>query len=684
MSPSSNRKSYATANTETLDRLEAEMDLRQPNREAIESLALALSDHYDVQGRTPPFEAVVVSATGVGKTYVLAGALEYLVQERGIRNFAVITPGKTILSKTVANFTPGHPKSLLTAMDLNPVVITSENFSSPAVRTAMDDPDQVKLYVFTVQSLTRPDTNIGRRTHKFQEGLGAAFYAYLQALPDLVVFGDEHHCYYGPAFSEAIRDLQPFALVGLTATPHPRTPAEQIIYRYPLAAAVADRLVKTPVLVGRKDDRSDSETKLNDGVRLLELKADVMQRWCDASGREPVRPVMLVIAETIAEANEYAGILQAPSFRDGRYSQKDTVLVVTSASSDEALARLEAVEDPNSPVRVIVSVGMLKEGWDVKNVYVICSMRASVSEILTEQTLGRGLRLPFGAYTGQELLDTLEVLAHERYDDLLRRAGLLSEELIEYRIRTVRQPDGSTEREQEPVTTVGLTGVVAPISPILPTPDGVSPGVKSGAAAAKSGGTAPFSGGSPFRVEDQDSRERLADSGPSILRPRPEFPAIAVPVLRAEPEKHTGSLVGIVADGLERFRTLGRQLAVNPEDNLRRMLVQATVVESKDGLKHTEIHTIESQKSVESLGLRFPLSESRARLVEAVLGASFVIARAEEVAAAGKIVDAFIDGLNGDVEELLSAYLQRASARLLGGVREAIQKATAHLGTLKR
>jgi hypothetical protein len=50
---------------------------------------------------------------------------------------------------------------------------------------------------------------------------------------------------------------------------------------------------------------------------------------------------------------------------------------------------LHAVEDPDSPVRVIVSVAMLKESWDVKSVYVICSLRASVSEILTEQTLGR-------------------------------------------------------------------------------------------------------------------------------------------------------------------------------------------------------------------------------------------------------------------------------------------------------
>ena len=54
----------------------------------------------------------------------------------------------------------------------------------------------------------------------------------------------------------------------------------------------------------------------------------------------------------------------------------------------------------------------------MRDVYVIASMRSSVSEILTEQTLGRGMRLPFGAYTVIELLDTLEVVAHERYQDL--------------------------------------------------------------------------------------------------------------------------------------------------------------------------------------------------------------------------------------------------------------------------
>src|SRR5687768_12748970 len=109
--------------------------------------------------------------------------------------------------------------------------------------------------------LTKPTSKQGKRTHTFQETLGGAFYEHLANLTDLFVFADEHHAYFGPAFSDAIHALTPYALVGLTATPHNKTPDSQIIFRYPLAAAIADRLVKTPVVVGRKDDRVDPETK---------------------------------------------------------------------------------------------------------------------------------------------------------------------------------------------------------------------------------------------------------------------------------------------------------------------------------------------------------------------------------------------------------------------------------------
>jgi type III restriction enzyme len=333
------------------------------------------------------------------------------------------------------HFTVGHPKSLLGGMEVRPVVITSENFATPAMRAAMDDPEQVKVYIFTVQALLKPESETGRKVHKFQEGLGEAFYAHLQSLDDLVVFADEHHAYYGEKFSAAVRNLRPRVLLGLTATPDKKTPLSEIIFRYPLAAAIADRLVKTPVLVGRRDDRSDPGTKLLDGVRLLELKEQAIAGWCEGSGAQPIPPMMLVIAPDIAEAEEITGIVEAESFAGGRYAGK--VLTVHSKQSDAALAELDRLEEPGSPYRIVISVGMLKEGWDVKNVYVIASMRASVSDMLTEQTLGRGLRLPFGEYTGVEILDTLEVLGHERYEDLLRKAGVLNEQFIDRRTRAV-------------------------------------------------------------------------------------------------------------------------------------------------------------------------------------------------------------------------------------------------------
>src|SRR5205085_419740 len=244
----------------------ARLDLREPNREAVRTINAAVSQYYDVEEQRPPFEAVIDSATGVGKTYILTGAMELFTGAYGVRDFVIVTPGRTILEKTKDNFTSGHLKSLLGTMSFRPVVVTSDNFATPAMRAAMDDNSQVKLYLFTVQSLIRPESKQGRKTHKFQEGLGTEFYGHLQSIKRLVVFADEHHCYYGPAFSKAVRDVDPWVLIGLTATPDKKTPNDQIIFRYPIAAAIADKLVKTPVIVGRKDDRTDPLTKLTDGV----------------------------------------------------------------------------------------------------------------------------------------------------------------------------------------------------------------------------------------------------------------------------------------------------------------------------------------------------------------------------------------------------------------------------------
>lgn len=642
-----------------LDRIEAiaaRLDLRQPNKEALESIVFELAQHYEIDREPPPFESVVVSATGVGKTYILTAAIEYLVAG-GVRNFAVITPGRTILEKTVANFTPGHPKSLLRGMEVRPVVVTSDNFATPAMRAALDDPEQVKLFIFTVQALIKPETTVGRKTHKFQEGLGKAFYSHLQGLDDLVVFADEHHTYYSPAFSTAVRDLRPRVLIGLTATPHKKTPSDDIIYRYPLAAAIADKLVKTPVLVGRKDDRTDSRTKLLDGVRLLELKEQAIAAWCRESGAEPVNPVLLVIAPSIIEAQEIDGIVTDPSFMGGRYT--DRVLTVHSNAPDEALDSLSQLEESSSPYRIVISVGMLKEGWDVKNVYAIASLRASVSEILTEQTLGRGLRLPFGHYTGVEFLDTLEVLGHERYEDLLRKAGILNEQFIDRRTRAVLRRNAGGHLVPVLVTTT----VQTPVVPIDDITSSLSPSLT-----LSSTGTAVIQSVEDHTAKAAEQVTKLQ----SQLVPRPDLPRLRIPQLTMTTVTSEFSLADIT--DFEPFRHLGASMVADPIGNLRRVALGAHIITGPDGLRRTELVTTRAVDRVDSPAVPLPIEDARQQLIDHVLTASIVPARGNQRRPVTELVGAFLHGLGPHAEKILSGYMDRASAGLIQLITEEQRK----------
>jgi type III restriction enzyme len=628
----------------------ARLDLREPNADAVRTLAAEVSQHYDVEAREPPFEAVIDSATGVGKTYILAGAMELFAGAYGVRDFVVVTPGRTILGKTRDNFTPGHPKSLLGPMSFQPVVITSENFNTPVMRSAMEDSSQVKVYLFTVQSLIKPESKVGRKTHKFQEGLGTEFYAHLQATVRLIVFADEHHTYYGPAFSKAVRDLKPWVLVGLTATPDKKTPKDQIIFRYPLAAAIADKLVKTPVIVGRRDDRKDSLTKLTDGITLLNAKREAIAAYTQRTGAAAINPVMLVVAKDIADADEYGTILRSEEFFGGEFA--DSVLVVHSKAPDEALEALDKVEDTDSPVRIIISVGMLKEGWDVKNVYVVASMRSSVSEILTEQTLGRGMRLPFGAYTGIEILDTLEVVAHERYEELLKKAGVLNEAFVDYRTRAALRVNAKGEQ------VVVTETVMASTVPIFAT-DGAEPPTVANAES------------SPVVTTIDQRTAQVDDAVLKLKQPiarRADAPAIVIPVLRMSTVESRFTLADIT--DTDRFRKLGASLATNPDGELARTLVSARIVVGPDGIKRTELVTSGAADRVQSNPTLFGKEDLRNQLVDIVLGSPAVPARKDQRAAAAPLMEAFFAGLGDGAADLLSANLGRAGARLVRLVAE--------------
>src|SRR5438477_6659556 len=85
--------------------------------------------------------------------------------------------------------------------------------------------------------------------------------------------------------------------------------------------------------------------------------------------------------------------------------------------------RLLAVESTEEPTEIVIHVNKLKEGWDVTNLYTIVPLRAASSKNLIEQSIGRGLRLPYGQRTGVAAIDRLTIIAHDRFQELLDEAG---------------------------------------------------------------------------------------------------------------------------------------------------------------------------------------------------------------------------------------------------------------------
>ena len=125
------------------------LDLRAPNQMALDAIADAL-DSADYGA-----ELIADLATGVGKTYIAGGLLDYLWKS-GVRNVVIVTPGSTIQRKTIDNLTPGHRK-YLRGLQCNPLVITLDTLERGEVGAALEDEDRFKVFVFTVQSLLRPE-----------------------------------------------------------------------------------------------------------------------------------------------------------------------------------------------------------------------------------------------------------------------------------------------------------------------------------------------------------------------------------------------------------------------------------------------------------------------------------------------------------------------------------------------
>lgn len=164
--------------------------------------------------------------------------------------------------------------------------------------------------------------------------------------------------------------------------------------------------------------------KLEDGIRLHEATKVELLTYARQRNLPPVKPFMLVIARDTTHAAQLLDQLENQLF-DGRYQGK--VIQVDSsrsgAAEEEMVARLLAVESFDEPTEIVIHVNMLKEGWDVTNLYTIVPLRAANAKTLVEQTIGRGLRLPYGKRTGVDAVDRLSIVAHDRFQEIVDEAN---------------------------------------------------------------------------------------------------------------------------------------------------------------------------------------------------------------------------------------------------------------------
>ena len=448
---------------QTLHDINTSLSLRPPQAESLQKLATALetapamnqTGERDLNGILASLQAQFPTladferefpslcfalATGVGKTRLMGAFITYLHQAYGINNFFVLAPNLTIYNKLIADFTPNTPKYVFKGIHhfvfQPPEIITGENYDYRAAQVQSSLLSPVTINIFNIAKINS-EVRGGKepRIKRMKEVLGDSYFNYLATLPDLVLLMDESHRYRASAGVRSINELKPLFGLELTATPFVESsrgpvPFKNVVMDYPLARAMADGFVKEPAVVTQRgfnaadhNPEDIERIKLEDGIRLHEITKVELITYARENSVPIIKPFMLVIARDTTHAAQLLTTVQ--TLFEGRYQGK-AIQVDSSksgAEEEEMITRLLAVENVNEPTEIVIHVNMLKEGWDVTNLYTIVPLRAANARTLIEQSIGRGLRLPYGKRTGNPAVDRLNIVAHDRFQDIIDEAN---------------------------------------------------------------------------------------------------------------------------------------------------------------------------------------------------------------------------------------------------------------------
>ncbi len=372
-------------------------------------------------------------ATGVGKTRLMGAFIAYLYTQHHIRNFFVVAPNTTIFEKLKKDLSDNNSAKYvfkgLGCFSTPPQIITDDDYREKTLSLFESD---VHIFVYNIDKFNKEGANM----KKVNELIGDSFYQALSDLPDLVLIMDESHHYRAEKGAQALNEMHPLLGLELTATPlvtkgNKQVPFKNVVYEYPLSKAIEDGYTRTPYAVTRSDidfynfgDEQLDKMMLLDGITCHESTKRKLEVYAANHGKPVVKPFMLVVCKDTDHATWVEQFVKSDEFRSGAYRNK-TIIVHSKQKGAETEANtrlLLDVENPKNPVEIVIHVNMLKEGWDVNNLYTIVPLRTAASKILREQMVGRGLRLPYGERTGDRDVDAVMLTAHDKFNDILAEA----------------------------------------------------------------------------------------------------------------------------------------------------------------------------------------------------------------------------------------------------------------------
>jgi len=389
-------------------------------------------------------------ATGTGKTVVMAMVVawshfhkKYESHSPVSSNFLILAPNVIVYQRLEKDFAGNK-----IFFDL-PLVPPEWNFSQKVIlRGEETDLDASNNLVLTnIQQIYEskskeytPINAVDALLGKKPSGTNSiSMFEKIKKLPGLVVMNDEAHHVHDEelAWNQtllSIHDTLPKGLslwLDFTATPKDQngTFYSWIISDYPLAQAVEDRIVKAPIIVHQVNKQDPGDVNQDNIIhRYGDWIVNAFERWKEhykifnKLGKKPVLFIMCTKSAYADKIGEW--MVSNPQFK----LKNDEVLVIHTDSSgditkgDLEIAREAArdIDNYSNRVKVIVSVLMLKEGWDVRNVTVVLGLRpfTAKSNILPEQAVGRGLRLMQGI--SPDSTQSLEVIGTEAFESFVK------------------------------------------------------------------------------------------------------------------------------------------------------------------------------------------------------------------------------------------------------------------------